>query len=178
MEMLTGLLLPTGSAPNQSPSCDVFVGVMPIRLPPVAPRSLASALSSKGAIHFYTVVRQSSPTPSQFYFDFLPENPEDPLVAVGALLGQKVPGIVQERELRRLPTKSCWWIGKTEGDKGLESVRKFNSRWDNQLMLFRHDCRNYTEALVGHLTGRTDVIEQVLEMRKQDKDPADRFVDY
>ncbi|KAL3678807.1 hypothetical protein R1sor_021763 [Riccia sorocarpa] len=174
MEKLSGPLLPAGSVSIPSVGCDVFVGVMPIRLPP----PLASALSRTGALHFYTVVRESSPTPSQFYFDFLPESPEDPLVAVGVLLGRKVPGIVQERKLRRLPTKSCWWICKTEGDKGLESVREFNSCWDNQLMLFRHDCRHYTEALVGHLTGRTGVIEQVLKERKQDKDPVDRFINY
>ncbi|BBN17714.1 hypothetical protein MPTK1_7g16440 [Marchantia polymorpha subsp. ruderalis] len=159
--------------------CDVFVGAMPIRLPPFSPRPLAPALARMGAIHFYTVVQRPSPGGFPYvYFDFLPESPEDPAVAFGALLGQRIPGIVQERNLRRLPTKSCWWIGKTAEDKGVESVREFNELWDKRLLLFRHDCRHYTDALVDHLTGEAGVIERVMELKRNDVDAAQRFTEY
>lgn len=41
-------------------ACDVYIGCLPLRLPPFIPKALPSALARHGMKHFYTLVKQPS----------------------------------------------------------------------------------------------------------------------
>ncbi|CAM6120772.1 unnamed protein product [Calypogeia fissa] len=160
--------------PEKLAACDVYIGCMPLRVPALAPKALPSVLAHLGVQHFYTLVQEPADD-ACMYYDFLPANPEDPLVIAAVLSGQRVKGIVQEKKLQRPPRQRCWWVGKTKTGNGLESARNFNTQWDSRLSLFHHDCRHHTNGLVHHLTGKKDVISRLDMLRSRkglDVDPA------
>eukprot|EP00271_Cylindrocystis_brebissonii_P002414 TRINITY_DN13036_c0_g1_i1.p1 TRINITY_DN13036_c0_g1~~TRINITY_DN13036_c0_g1_i1.p1 ORF type:complete len:244 (-),score=7.70 TRINITY_DN13036_c0_g1_i1:706-1437(-) len=99
-------------------------------------------------------------------FDFRPQDPTDPLVALRVLTGQPVPGSLRERNLEKLPNRRCWFIGTARAG-GVEAARSFNSEWETDLQVFRHDCRHHTARLVESLTGRPGVLRDLQNLQKK-----------
>ncbi|KAK1297033.1 hypothetical protein QJS10_CPB15g01550 [Acorus calamus] len=93
-------------------------------------------------------------------YDFQPQNPEDVWVAIAALSSQSVPGVVLERNLKRLPSKSCWFVGLLRPE-GLEVAKEFNRRWPTDLKIGHHDCRHYADGLVECLTGQQNMLARL-----------------
>ncbi|XP_022140717.1 uncharacterized protein LOC111011312 isoform X2 [Momordica charantia] len=143
----------------------VYVAAVPLRATRGPAQLLASAAYSFNnwdLQHFMVIIAPSSPPPHSqaLVFDFQPEDPEDIQVALAALSGKAVPGVVLERKLSRLPRKKCWHIGTCEAN-GIEMARKFNGSWDLNLRIGHHDCRHYTNGLVEALLGEENVLARL-----------------
>ncbi|CAL5342327.1 unnamed protein product [Camellia sinensis] len=102
---------------------------------------------------------------SAFVFDFQPQDPENIYVALAALSGRKIPGVILTRKLTKPPARKCWFVGYSRVD-AIDATYKFNGNWDTGLRIGHHDCRNYTNELVEYLTGEKYVLEHL--RRKQD----------
>ncbi|EFJ27714.1 hypothetical protein SELMODRAFT_94653 [Selaginella moellendorffii] len=132
----------------------VYVATVPLRVPPGPPSWLINTVEASGITklcHYMTIVQSKQQCT---VFDFQPENPEDPLVALALICGQQVSGIVQQRRLPRLPSSRIELVGNMLPGLDLTSAVEFNNSWPTDLILHRHDCRHHTAGLVGHLTGR------------------------
>ncbi|XP_030512647.1 uncharacterized protein LOC115726756 isoform X2 [Rhodamnia argentea] len=165
------------TAPLKSPARiagrdEVYVAAVPLRAtrgPAQLLTSAAYSLKLWDFQHFMVIIRTSSPpTDSQaFVFDFQPEDPENAYVALAALSGRSIPGTVFKRKLTKLPKKRCWFVGSC-GEHALDVAYKFSNHWETDLKIGHHDCRDYTNGLVEHLTGEKDVLER---LRRSSGDP-------
>ncbi|KAK6918766.1 hypothetical protein RJ641_017188 [Dillenia turbinata] len=142
----------------------IFVATMPLRAkkgPPQLLMSAAYSLNKWDVKHFMVIVKPSSPPQSQaIVFDFQPRDPEDANVALAALLGREVPGVVLTRKLKQLPRNKCWLVGSCDGN-AIDIAYKFNDSWQTGLRIGHHDCRDYTNGLVEYLTGEKCVLERL-----------------
>ncbi|XP_022971116.1 uncharacterized protein LOC111469884 [Cucurbita maxima] len=141
----------------------VYVAAVPLRATKGPAQLLASAAYSFNIWdlqHFMVIIAPPSPTSRSqaLVFDFQPKDPEDIQVALAALSGKAVPGVVRERKLSRLPKYKCSYIGSSEAN-AVEVARKFNESWDTNLKIGLHDCRDYTNGLVEALLGEENVLE-------------------
>ncbi|XVF81514.1 hypothetical protein PTKIN_Ptkin15bG0161400 [Pterospermum kingtungense] len=93
-------------------------------------------------------------------FDFQPEDPENIYTALAVLSGRGVPGVVLTRRLKKLPRSRCWFVGYSNED-AVDKAYKFNNTWEADLRVGFHDCRDYTNGLVEHLTGEKLVLEHL-----------------
>ncbi|CAM8941251.1 unnamed protein product [Rhodiola kirilowii] len=93
-------------------------------------------------------------------FDFQPIDPENIYVAMAALSGRPIPGVVLERKMERLPRTRCWFVGQTDAG-AIERSYVFNEGWESGLSIGSHDCRDYTNGLVEHLTQKKLFLEQL-----------------
>ncbi|KAK8467243.1 hypothetical protein PHAVU_008G287400 [Phaseolus vulgaris] len=155
---------------------EVYVAAMPLRAtkgPPQLLLSAAYSLNFWDLQHFMVIIKPSSP--SQYWafglslsrtdqpvlvFDFQPKDPEDLYVALAAMYGRAVPGVVLARKLQKLPKNKCWLVGYSTED-AVEKAREFNKKWETDLRIGLHDCRDYTNSLVKQLTGEKDVLERL-----------------
>ncbi|OVA09249.1 hypothetical protein BVC80_1785g34 [Macleaya cordata] len=111
--------------------------------------------------HYMVIIKPNSPPQSQVYvFDFQPQDPENIYVALAALSGRGVPGVVLMRELAKLPKSKCWFVGFS-GVDGISRANRFNELWETDLKVGRHDCRDYTNGLIECLTGEKHVLERL-----------------
>lgn len=144
---------------------EVYVAAVPLRAPRGPPQLLMSSVYSLSFFnlqHFIVIINSSSaPEFEAKVYDFQPEDPEDIFTAVAALSGQKIPGVVLTRKLKKLPRRKCWFVGYSELDS-VEGVHEFNEKWETDLRIGYHDCRNYVSELVEYLTGETLVLEKIL----------------
>ncbi|TYK11885.1 uncharacterized protein E5676_scaffold177G00410 [Cucumis melo var. makuwa] len=157
----------TKSAPAVTRSGDgVYVAAVPLRATKGPAQLLASAAYSFNIWdfqHFMVIIAPpSSPTSHSqaLVFDFQPKDPEDIQVALAALSGKPVPGVVRERKLSRLPRNKCSYVGHSNAS-AVEVARKFNETWDTNLRIGHHDCRDYTNGLVEVLLGEENVLERL-----------------
>ncbi|KAI6672670.1 hypothetical protein NL676_000576 [Syzygium grande] len=158
------------TAPLKSPARvagrdGVYVAAVPLRGTKGPAQLLASAAYSLKLWefqHFMVIVRTSSP-PSDSQacvFDFQPEDPENVYVALAALSGRSIPGTVLKRKLTKLPKERCWFVGSC-GEHALDVACKFSNLWETDLKIGHHDCRDYANGLVEHLTGEKDVLKRL-----------------
>ncbi|PSS05962.1 hypothetical protein CEY00_Acc19264, partial [Actinidia chinensis var. chinensis] len=112
--------------------------------------------------HFMVVIKPSSPPLSHqaLVFDFQPQDPENIYIALAALSGRKIPGVILTRKLAKLPRSKCWFVGCSKVG-AIEAANKFNENWETNLRIGYHDCRNYTNGLVEFLTGEKYVLEHL-----------------
>lgn len=62
--------------------------------------------------------------------------------------------------MSRLPKSRCWFVGYSSSD-GVDVADKFSEHWPTDLIVGKHDCRNYTNELVEHLTGEQRVLDRL-----------------
>nr|GLL24211.1 uncharacterized protein LOC109159335 [Ipomoea trifida] len=152
------------AASNRRHRDEVYVSAVPLRAsrgPGQLLMSAAYSLNLWDFQHFMVIVKSSSPLHSQaIVCDFLPQDPESIPVAVAALSGRPVPGVVRMRKLKKLPNKKCWFVGYSEMD-AVYATSKFNESWETDLTISHHDCRNYVNGLVEQLTGEIAVLERL-----------------
>lgn len=86
-------------------------------------------------------------------FDFLPEHTRSWRTAAFLVCGRGVPGVRRYRLLKRKPTRRCWSVGMAIHEDPLAEAEAFQSAWDDELRLFRNDCRRHAASLASHLTG-------------------------
>lgn len=55
-------------------------------------------------------------------------------------------GVLQTRMMKKLPKTKCWKVGSCKVDV-VDAIHKFNSNWDTDLIIGRHDCRHYTNGI-------------------------------
>lgn len=144
---------------------EVYVAAMPLRAkkgPPQLLMSAAYSLNLWDLQHYMVIIKPSShPLHSQvLVFDFQPKDPEDIYVALAALCGRTVPGVVLERNLKRMPQNKCWLVGYAEAN-AVEIASQFNKKWETSLRIGLNDCRDYTNGLVMQLTGKKDVLKSL-----------------
>ncbi|CAA7407930.1 unnamed protein product [Spirodela intermedia] len=144
----------------------IYVATVPLRATGGPARLLASAgysLRLWELQHFMVIVKRhegSSSAMRAVVFDFQPCDPENIYVAIAALSRKRVPGVILKRTLNRMPKSRCWFIGICNSD-AVEVANKFNEGWDTNLIIGTHDCRHYTNGLVGELTGKDSILEHL-----------------
>lgn len=159
------------TARRSSSRDEVYVAAVPLRAPKGAGQLFVSSLYSLDFFdfqHFMVILNpsssSSSPGGSQaVVYDFQPQDPEDLFTAVAALTGRKIPGIVLTRKIKNLPRRKCWFAGysKLQESSAVNAAKEFNEQWDTDLRIGYHDCRNYVDELVKHLTGEVLVLDQL-----------------
>ncbi|XP_052142809.1 glycerophosphodiester phosphodiesterase GDPDL3-like [Oryza glaberrima] len=103
--------------------------------------------------------------PPALVFDFQPRDPEDALAAFAVLSRREIPGVVRRRTLRRVPDTGCWLVGHHRSGGGggaaaaVLAADAFTARWPTDLVVGRHDCRDFTNGLVEELTGEKRVLD-------------------
>ncbi|KAJ4730157.1 PTB domain engulfment adapter [Melia azedarach] len=150
---------------------EVYVATVPLRAtkgPSQLFMSAAYTLNVWDLQHFMVIIKSSSPLPHSqaFVFDFQPRDPENIYTALGVLSGRSVAGAVLVRKLTKLPRNKCWFVGSSELD-AVEMAIKFNESWETDLRVGHHDCRDYTNGLVEHLTGKKQVLEHLRSIAGQ-----------
>ncbi|XP_010252669.1 PREDICTED: uncharacterized protein LOC104594183 [Nelumbo nucifera] len=140
----------------------IYVAAIPLRAAKGPAQMLMSAAYSLNMwdLQHYMVIISTTPPPQAFVFDFQPQDPENMYVALAALSSRGVPGVVLVRKLRKLPKRKCWFVGFSRGDS-IEKANKFNESWQTELSIGQHDCRDYTNGLVEHLTGEKHVLDRL-----------------
>ncbi|KAD4179051.1 hypothetical protein R6Q59_022615 [Mikania micrantha] len=155
--------------PSPARRSDVFVAAVPLRAtkgPPQLVLSTAYSLNLSWDLQHFMVLSISIHLPSQvLVFDFQPQDTESISVALAALSGRKIPGVLQTRKMKNLPKMRCWRVGSCNVDVE-EVMRKFNSSWDTDLIVGHHDCRHYTNGLVECLTGEKRVLDRLRRSQK------------
>ncbi|KAJ6829242.1 uncharacterized protein M6B38_360550 [Iris pallida] len=169
---------PSSSIPMQpqpkgrrSDAAAVYVATVPLRASGGPPQMLMSAAHSLGVWdlqHFMVIIKPGDePSPSQATaFDFQPQDPESIYVALAALSGRQVPGVILKRTLKRLPKRRCWFVGFSHANS-VEVADKFSEEWSTDLIVGKHDCRHYTNGLVQHLTGEQNVLDFLRETSEE-----------
>ncbi|KAL2464969.1 hypothetical protein Adt_40834 [Abeliophyllum distichum] len=150
--------------PITSSRDEVYVAAVPLRAtrgPAQLFTSTAYSLSWWNLQHYIVIIKPFT-SPQALVYDFQPQDPENMLVAVAALSGRKVPGVVLVRKLGKLPKRKCWFVGYSELT-AIDAASKFNDRWETDLRIGHHDCRNYANGLVEYLTGEKAVLEHLRE---------------
>ncbi|KAH8967254.1 hypothetical protein BDL97_03G067800 [Sphagnum fallax] len=136
-------------------SIDVYVGTLRLIVSPGPAQWATQAAYAAGLagdlLHYITILHPRTLGSPCTVMDFQPQNPEDPLVALAALMGHGIPGVVQERTIPKLQVKNCWWVGTTKPERNLESAQEFNRGWCCELVLGVHDCRHYTLGTLSFL---------------------------
>ncbi|CAL9222480.1 unnamed protein product [Arabidopsis halleri] len=141
----------------------VYVAAVPLKAAAGLPQlimSMAYSLNLSNLQHFM-VIKPSSPIHQEVsVFDFQPRNPESIEAAISVLSGNLIPGVVLERRLKKVPRQRCWLVESCKGN-AMEMATEFNGSWETDLRVGVHDCRNYTNELVQHLTGEMQILERL-----------------
>ncbi|XP_043690625.1 uncharacterized protein LOC122641455 [Telopea speciosissima] len=161
---MASLVVTAARTPIPSDKHEVYVAAMPLRAakgPAQLLMSAAYSLNIWDLQHYLVIIRSiSTSQPQAFVFDFQPQDPQNIYVALAALSGRGVPGTVLVRKLTKLPKNKCWFIGFSYGDS-VQKANKFNESWQTELSIGQHDCRDYTNGLVGYLTGEEHVLKHL-----------------
>ena len=56
-----------------------------------------------------------------------------------------VTGVVRARKLSKLPKNKCWFVGPSKVNAA-DIAFEFNKNWETDLVVGRHDCRDYTNS--------------------------------
>ncbi|XP_058081002.1 uncharacterized protein LOC131229137 isoform X2 [Magnolia sinica] len=142
----------------------VYVSTVPLRAAKGPAQLFMSAAYSfnlwSDLQHYMVLIRPTSPPAQAVVFDFQPQDPENLYVALAALSGRQVPGVVRMRKLAKLPTRKCWFVGFSN-ENGINVAHKFNDHWQTDLKIGDHDCRHYTNGDskfgVPNTTGRFQI---------------------
>lgn len=152
---------------------EVYVASVPLRAPAGAAQVfdfMKNFAVFANFQHYITIIKPYEEAPCTV-LDFQPMNPEDPMTAVAVLMGQNIPGVIQERTLSRLPNQRCWLIGPMKPELSLEDAVTFSRNYNSELSLGINDCRHHTLDLVEYLTGESmNLIEEA--RREVEVDPS------
>ncbi|KAL5705417.1 hypothetical protein ACHQM5_023721 [Ranunculus cassubicifolius] len=110
--------------------------------------------------HFMVLISSPQHQSQVLVFDYQPQDPENIYVALAALSGGKVPGAIRVRKMTMLPKNKCWHVGFSSKDS-IVRAEQFNEAWQSDLKIGQHDCRDYTNGLVEHLTGEKQVLNRL-----------------
>jgi hypothetical protein len=114
--------------------------------------NLPPLFSNRAALHVAVII-ECSENGTYWLFDFLPENPTDPIIAARVLSNLGVPGQARTRQLKKLPRQRCSLAGTSKYVDAIERARTVQEQWNNsELKLFKRDCRHFVDALVLELT--------------------------
>ncbi|KAK6155296.1 hypothetical protein DH2020_009544 [Rehmannia glutinosa] len=164
MEAFSSLSSSVSAPINRISRDEVYVGAVPLRAskgPAQLLMSTAYSLNFWDFQHFIVIIKSSSPPPPQvLVYDFQPQDPESIWVAVAALSGRKVSGVILVRKLGKLPKRKCWFVGYSK-ENAIDAALKFNENWETDLRIGHHVCRNYTQGLVEYLTGEKAVLQHL-----------------
>lgn len=69
-------------------------------------------------------------------------------------------GVVLTREIKKLPRSKCWFVASKVD--AVDMAHKFNERWETDLTVGRHDCRDYTNGKNLFFTSRKFLVLQNL----------------
>ncbi|KAL5987993.1 hypothetical protein ACLOJK_035756 [Asimina triloba] len=131
---------------------EVYVGAVPLRAAKGAPQLLMAAAYSlnpwSDLQHYLVLIRPTTPSAQAMVFDFQPKDPENLYVALAALSGRHVPGVLKVRNLAKLPKQKCWFVGYSY-QNSIDVANKFNESWETDLRIGGHDCRHYTNEEPG-----------------------------
>ncbi|XP_039131198.1 uncharacterized protein LOC120267585 [Dioscorea cayenensis subsp. rotundata] len=168
--MASTTLMAARPTPPSSPSLlqmkqrdAVYVVAVPLRAANGPPQMLVSAAYSLAlwdAQHFMVAIKPDPSLAQAFIFDFQPKDPEGFYAAFAAAFQRPIPGLILKRAMRRLPKSRCWFVGYASSD-GVDVADKFSEDWPTDLIVGKHDCRNYTNELVEHLTGEQRVLDRL-----------------
>ncbi|EXC34934.1 hypothetical protein L484_020051 [Morus notabilis] len=144
---------------------EVYVAAVPLRAtkgPAQLLMSAAYSLNLWDFQHFMVIIKPHSPPPQfqALVYDFQPKDPESVYVALEALSGRPVSGVVLTRTLSKLPKNKCWFVGPSK-ENAADKACEFNKNWEMNLRVGKHDCRDYTNGLVEFLTGEKYVLEHL-----------------
>uniref|UniRef100_A0A0D9YU99 Uncharacterized protein n=1 Tax=Oryza glumipatula TaxID=40148 RepID=A0A0D9YU99_9ORYZ len=156
----------------------VYVAAVPLRGPKGPAQALMSAGYSLGLWdlqHFMVLLRPDPARAQALVFDFQPRDPEDALAAFAVLSRREIPGVVRRRTLRRVPDTGCWLVGHHRSGGGggaaaaVLAADAFTARWPTDLVVGRHDCRDFTNGLVEELTGEKRVLDALRSSAANDQ---------
>lgn len=139
---------------------EVYVAAVALRASKGAAQLLMSTAYSFNVQHFMVIIKPSHSSLEALVCDFQPKDPENIWVAVSALSGRQVPGVILVRKLGKLPKRKCWFVGYSN-ENAFDAAIEFNKNWETDLRIGLHDCRTYCEGLVEHLTGEKTVLERL-----------------
>ncbi|CAI7875966.1 unnamed protein product [Closterium sp. NIES-53] len=122
------------------------------RGPPQWAADVAGRLFPQLCSHWVVIVARENG--ECYLFDFRPDNPQNMGVALKVLALQPVPGYLLIRPLSSIPSRRCWCLGSSAHSDTLDAVQSFNATWRTELTVFSNDCRDYSQALASHLTGK------------------------
>ncbi|CAN8258147.1 unnamed protein product [Cochlearia groenlandica] len=162
--MASEFFIPRANVTSGGGGDAVYVATVPLKAaggPPQLMMSMAYSLNIRNLHHFIVLIKPSSPSPQEvLVFDFQPVNPESLESAISVLTGNSIPGVVLQRRLKKVPRQRCCMVGSSS-NSAIEMAMQFNKTWDTHLRLGFHDCRHYTDELVHHLTGETQIVERL-----------------
>jgi len=116
--------------------------------------NLPPLFSNRAALHTAVIIECSNDG-TYWLFDFLPEDPTDPIILARVLSSLGVTGQARTRQLNKLPRQRCSLAGtsKYRCVDAIERARKVQEQWNNsELKLFKRDCRHFVDALILELT--------------------------
>ncbi|XP_078166439.1 PTB domain engulfment adapter [Carex rostrata] len=150
---------------NISPTKDaVYVAAVPLRAAPGPAQILLSTAYNFNFgyrhLRHYVVLIKSSHHDQVLLFDFQPKDSENIFAALAVISQRKLPGVILNREIRRIPRTRCWFVGFSKGNS-VEIANRFNQNWSTDLVVGTNDCRHYTNGLVESLTGEENVLENL-----------------
>ncbi|KAM7276498.1 hypothetical protein ACFE04_018364 [Oxalis oulophora] len=144
-----------GGIPTRTSSRDnVYVAAVPL----VAAKGPAQLLmSSAYSLNFWDLqhflVLITPPHPHQvLVFDYQPKDPESLDALLSVITGKPVP----------------------EEDAILMAT-EFNESWNTDLRVGQHDCRDYTNGLIEHLTGKKLILDQLRQGKSMISGPRILF---
>jgi hypothetical protein len=122
---------------------------LPAPLAEIAALHLGICVSSK---HYDDDADGDDDTNGVFMFDYLPQNPTDPMVLAALLAFRAVPASAREIRLSGLPRQRCRKLGTSPHADALAKARTFQAQWDGtELKLLTRDCRHHVDSLADHL---------------------------
>ena len=112
--------------------------------------NLPAALADEAALHEALLIEHQQ---GCFLFDFLPLNAKNPLVLAALVSGGCVTGEARKKELKSLPRRRLQRMDSASFEHPIERATEFTETWNGtELQLFKRDCRDFTKALLLHMT--------------------------
>ena len=106
-------------------------------------------LADPAALHVALVIDCSQN--GVWLFDFLPADPQNPLVLSKLISGGGVPGEARARKLRGLPPRRHL-IGESRQLNAVDKAAAVQEQWNgSELKLLQRDCRHFVDALIAEL---------------------------
>jgi hypothetical protein len=113
--------------------------------------NLPPIFSDPAALHVALII-ECNKNGAVWLFDYLPENPTDPLVMARIVANVGVPGRARSQQLTKLPTLRCSLRGSAKCEDAIERAREVQEKWDkSELKLFARDCRHFVDELLLEL---------------------------
>lgn len=90
----------------------------------------------------------------------------------------RVAGVVRRRTLRRVPDTRCWLVGHHRSGGGggaaaaVLAADAFTARWPTDLVVGRHDCRDFTNGWSATSLDGVDASRSLLKKKEKEKEKS------